>query len=40
MLGLGEDEIAMHENIGRKIDPEKKLNYLFTIGPFDLNIIS
>lgn len=33
MLGLGEDEIAMHENIGRKIDPEK-IDYLFTIGPF------
>ena len=33
MLGLGEDEIEMHEDVGRKIDPEK-IDYLFTIGPF------
>ncbi|HSH35493.1 MAG TPA: UDP-N-acetylmuramoyl-tripeptide--D-alanyl-D-alanine ligase, partial [Schnuerera sp.] len=33
MLGLGEDEIAMHEDIGRKINPDK-IDYLFTIGPF------
>ena len=32
ILGLGEDEIAMHEDIGRKINPDK-IDYLFTIGP-------
>ncbi|GFN35521.1 UDP-N-acetylmuramoyl-tripeptide--D-alanyl-D-alanine ligase [Tepidimicrobium xylanilyticum] len=33
MLGLGEDEIEMHEEVGKKIDPNK-IDYLFTIGPF------
>ncbi|MCF6464865.1 UDP-N-acetylmuramoyl-tripeptide--D-alanyl-D-alanine ligase [Clostridium sp. Cult2] len=33
MLGLGEDEIEMHEEIGSKIDSDK-IDYLFTIGPF------
>jgi UDP-N-acetylmuramoyl-tripeptide--D-alanyl-D-alanine ligase len=32
MLGLGEQEIKMHEDIGLKIDP-KEIEYVFTIGP-------
>ncbi|MCF6460302.1 UDP-N-acetylmuramoyl-tripeptide--D-alanyl-D-alanine ligase [Clostridium sp. Cult3] len=32
MLGLGEQEIKMHEDIGVKIDPEE-IEYVFTIGP-------
>jgi UDP-N-acetylmuramoyl-tripeptide--D-alanyl-D-alanine ligase len=32
MLGLGEEEIKMHEEIGLKIDPNQ-IQYLFTIGP-------
>lgn len=31
MLGLGEDEIRMHEEIGMKIDPSQ-VEYIFTIG--------
>lgn len=37
MLGLGEDEIKMHEEIGLNIDP-KKVDYLFTIGPLAKHI--
>lgn len=33
MLGLGENEVKMHEEIGMKIDPDQ-IDYLFTIGPF------
>lgn len=32
MLGLGDDEIKMHKEIGKKIDP-KEIEYIFTIGP-------
>lgn len=32
MQGLGETEIEMHEEIGRKIDP-KEIEYILTIGP-------
>ncbi len=32
MLGLGEEEVKMHEEIGLKIDPNE-VEYLFTIGP-------
>ena len=32
MLGLGEEEVKMHEEIGLKID-STEIEYLFTIGP-------
>lgn len=32
MLGLGDEEISMHREIGEKIDPSQ-IDYLFTIGP-------
>ncbi|NLJ78171.1 MAG: UDP-N-acetylmuramoyl-tripeptide--D-alanyl-D-alanine ligase [Tissierellia bacterium] len=32
MLGLGEMEVEMHEDIGRNIDPNR-IEYIFTIGP-------
>lgn len=37
MLGLGSDEIQMHEEIGSQIDP-KQVDYLFTIGPMSRHI--
>lgn len=32
MLGLGEDEIKLHEEVGKTID-EEEIDYVFTIGP-------
>jgi len=32
MLGLGEVEVELHEEVGRSID-EEKIDYVFTIGP-------
>lgn len=32
MLGLGEDEIKLHEEVGKAIDGEE-IDYVFTIGP-------
>jgi len=37
MLGIGDDEINMHKEIGSKIDPEE-IDYVFTHGPLSLNI--
>lgn len=37
MLGLGEEEISMHREIGEKIDPGQ-IDYLFTIGPLAKHI--
>ncbi len=37
MLGLGDEEIKMHEEIGKKINP-KEVEYLFTIGPLAKHI--
>ncbi|NLW22904.1 MAG: UDP-N-acetylmuramoyl-tripeptide--D-alanyl-D-alanine ligase [Tissierellia bacterium] len=32
MLGIGKEEVELHKEIGRKIDPSQ-VDYLFTIGP-------
>lgn len=32
MLGLGEDEVRLHEEVGKSIDG-KEIDYVFTIGP-------
>ena len=37
MLGLGDAEVKMHEDIGSAIDP-KQVDHLFTIGPISRNI--
>lgn len=37
MLGIGDDEIQMHRDIGAEINP-KEIDYLFTIGPFGRHI--
>ena len=37
MLGLGDEEVKMHEEIGSGIDP-KQVDYLFTIGSISRNI--
>lgn len=37
MLGLGDEEVKMHEEIGSGLDP-KQVDYLFTIGPISRNI--
>lgn len=37
MIGLGADEIKMHEEIGEKIDPNQ-IDYLLTIGPLAAHI--
>lgn len=37
MLGLGKDEIKLHENIGLKIR-EDKIDYIFTLGPLAKHI--
>lgn len=37
MLGLGDEEISMHREVGEKMDPSQ-VDYLFTIGPLAKHI--